>query len=99
LSHVPPEHLGDFLDSVSQAVGIGGHVFIVDEPAGGKMLSGPPQDGMVQDRKLQDGREYKIYKVYYDPKDIQDELERRSFLISRLWKGDYFFYLDSTKTG
>ena len=35
ISHIPPHRLDEFLDKVRDAVRPGGHVFIVDEPAGG----------------------------------------------------------------
>jgi demethylmenaquinone methyltransferase/2-methoxy-6-polyprenyl-1,4-benzoquinol methylase len=97
LSHVPPDKLPTFLDAVSAAVRPGGHVFIMDEPAGGKQLSGPLEDGHYQTRKLQDGRTFRIIKVYYDPHEIGQMLKQRGFGEIEVVKGDYFFHLTAVK--
>jgi ubiquinone/menaquinone biosynthesis C-methylase UbiE len=93
LSHVPPELVEPFLDKMQRAVSRGGYVFIVDEPAGGKQVSGLVQEGMYQQRTLQDGRTFNIVKVYYDPKDIQYRLGQRGFVSKELKVGEYFFHL------
>jgi 2-polyprenyl-3-methyl-5-hydroxy-6-metoxy-1,4-benzoquinol methylase len=97
LSHVPPDKLDTFLDKVKQAVKPGGRVFIIDEPANGKQLSGPNEDGQYQTRTLYDGRTFGIIKVYYDPATIQYELERRGFKHASSTTGEYVFYLSSIK--
>ncbi len=97
LSHVPPERLDAFLDNVARATQIGGQVFIVDEPARGKQLSGTSVDGLYQTRQLHDGRRFKIFKVYYDPALIQAELAHRGFAEFESLPGKGFFYLCGTR--
>ncbi len=99
LCHVPPELLAAFLDKVDRAVRPGGHVFIVDEPAGGRNLSGPSEAGMYQRRTLEDGRAFNIVKVYYDPLTIQGELGKRGFTPGELGVGEYFFHLVNQRQG
>jgi len=99
LSHVPPERLGAFLDNVARATRIGGQVFIVDEPARGKQLSGANTDGLYQTRQIHDGRRFKIVKVYYDPAVIQAELAQRGFSEFESLPGEGFFYLCGTRVG
>jgi 2-polyprenyl-3-methyl-5-hydroxy-6-metoxy-1,4-benzoquinol methylase len=96
LSHVPPELLDPFLDKLPQAVSPGGGIFIVDEPAGGRQVSGPTQGGRYQQRTLQDGRVFHIIKIYYDPQIIQQKLRQRGFTPALLQVGQYFFHLAST---
>ena len=97
LSHVPPNRLAIFLDKVRDSVAPWGFVFIIDEPAGGQMLSGPVNNGMFQERAVQDGRVFNIVKVYYDPLEILKELNQRGF-ITRSWvSGRYFFHLAGQK--
>jgi demethylmenaquinone methyltransferase/2-methoxy-6-polyprenyl-1,4-benzoquinol methylase len=93
LSHVPPDLLAPFLDNASRAVKPGGRLFIVDEPAGGRQLSGPSEAGMYQRRTVEDGREFKIVKVYYDPARIEQHLRERGFEALELMTGEYFFYI------
>lgn len=96
LSHVPPDHLGEFLDKVAGAVRPGGRVFIVDEPAGGSRLSGGTEADR-QTRTLHDGRRFQIVKVYFDPLDIQEQLRQRGFDQFESRVGDYFFYLSGVR--
>jgi ubiquinone/menaquinone biosynthesis C-methylase UbiE len=98
LSHVPPEKLDSFLDSVMNAVKVGGRVFVVDEPHGGQQVSGANEDGMYQSRTLHDGCTFNIVKVYYNPTDIQAALAKRGFDQFTLMKGNFFFYLCGTRT-
>ena len=99
LSHVPRELLGPFLDRVRRAVRPGGRVFIVDEPEGGYQLSGPSEAGMLQHRSVEDGRKFRIVKVYYDPAEIALELQERGFEPSGMMAGGYFFFLNSRRVG
>lgn len=98
LSHVPPEKLDSFLDNVMSAVKVGGRVFIVDEPQGGRQLSGENKAGMYQSRTLHDGRTFNIVKVYYDPDDVQAALTKRGFDHFTSMQGNFFFYLCGTRT-
>jgi demethylmenaquinone methyltransferase/2-methoxy-6-polyprenyl-1,4-benzoquinol methylase len=93
LSHVPRELLSRFLDRVSQATTPGGHALIVDEPAGGRQLTGPARDGMYQTRTVEDGRTFNIVKVYYEPHEIQELLRQRGFVTTNMHVGEYFFHL------
>lgn len=97
LSHVPLERLGNFLEKVTRSVQVGGHLFIVDEPGGSKLLSGSADAESTQTRRLQDGREFRVVKAYYDPEAIRRNLARRGFGTFDLFKGDYFFALGATK--
>ncbi len=97
ISHVPPDRLPDFLDKVLHATRMGGQVFIVDEPSGGRQLSGRNEAGMYQTRQLEDGRSYQIIKVYHDPDVLQRELEARGFRKFSVMRGDCFFSLSATR--
>ncbi|HET7460114.1 MAG TPA: class I SAM-dependent methyltransferase [Longimicrobium sp.] len=77
LSHVPPERFGDFWEMVRGALKPGGRAFFVDSlrtvdsTAKDHVL---PDDDVVLERKLNDGRRFNIYKVFYHPADLAAKL-------------------------
>jgi SAM-dependent methyltransferase len=79
LSHVPPERFDAFWEMVRGALNPGGRVFFVDSlrtelsTASDHVL--PEKDDIIAERKLNDGRRYSIYKVFYDPARLQSSLE------------------------
>lgn len=93
LSHVPPAHLGDFLNKVARATRPGGRVFIVDEPQSDRNISGPNVDGVYQQRTLNDGRSFQIVKVYYDPQEIERHFLGQGFKQDSSVLGSVFFSL------
>ncbi len=98
ISHVPVEYLAAFLQQAAAAVKPGGRIFIADEPAGGKQLSGPLENEHEQTRTLHNGETYRIVKIYHDTDNLQRQLEALGFSDVQLWVGDYFFCLSATKT-
>jgi demethylmenaquinone methyltransferase/2-methoxy-6-polyprenyl-1,4-benzoquinol methylase len=78
LSHVPPERFDAFWAMVREALAPGGRVFFVDSlrtelsTATDHRLSG--EDDVVLERKLNDGRRFHIYKVFYDPAELTARL-------------------------
>ncbi len=96
LSHVPEDHLDRFLGEVTRSVRPGGRVFTIDEPAGGKQVSGP-QENNQQTRELHDGSAFRIVKVYYDPQKISEKLRKLGFSELEIWAGDYYFYMNGMR--
>ena len=72
LSHVPPERFTSFWQRVEAALAPGGRVFLVDSlhdrHSTARDQTLPPPDTAVAKRKLNDGREFEIIKLYYTPK-------------------------------
>jgi SAM-dependent methyltransferase len=97
ISHVPPDRTATFLAEVATAVRPGGRVLIVDEPAGGKQLSGPIEGDNEQKRVLQDGRKYNIVKVYHHPQSLAEQLRRLGFTDLNVNVGNYFFTLNASR--
>ena len=79
LSHVPPEKFEPFWDVVRSSLAPAGRVFFIDSAytqtstAKDHSLEGP--DASTMTRRLNDGREYRIVKVFYDPSALQQRLE------------------------
>jgi len=96
LSHVPPERFAEFWNLVDSCLAPHGRVFFLDSryqetsTAVDHVL--PEPSGTVLQRRLNDGREYRVYKIFYD----RDELTRRlaelgwSFAIEETM--NYFMY-------
>ena len=84
LSHIPCERLETFWETVESALAEGGRVFFVDTmPDQGATARDHPvvdRSGRTQ-RRLNNGSEYEIIKVYYEP----EELER--WLRDMGWRG------------
>lgn len=83
LSHVPPDRFERFWTTVAASLRPGGRVFFVDsllEPSSTATDHVIDGSGIVR-RRLNDGREFEIVKIFYDP----EPLERR---LSQLgWRG------------
>lgn len=72
LSHVPRERLGDFLGLTRRWLRPGGRLAFIDslaDPASGAEDHAEPSDDQAV-RRLADGREYTIVKVYYPPAEL-----------------------------
>lgn len=78
LSHVPPERFAAFWALVRAALAPGGRAFCMDSlytdlsTARDHRLDGP--DATVMTRRLNDGREYQIVKVFYEPEELAARL-------------------------
>lgn len=80
LSHVSRHRLGDFLALVARWLRPGGLFAFLDERAGSADID-PGADlasGMTV-RRLGDGREFRIPKVYYSPDELRDALAGAGF--------------------
>jgi demethylmenaquinone methyltransferase/2-methoxy-6-polyprenyl-1,4-benzoquinol methylase len=78
LSHVPPERFESFWDLVRACLAPGGTVCFVDSrydptsTARDHHLEGDASTTVL--RRLDDGREFRIVKVFYDAKELTDRL-------------------------
>ena len=78
LSHVPPARFAAFWDLVRSALRLGGRAFFVDSlgaetPDEKERCETAPGDHTTA-RRLNDGREFRIVKVFYDPTDLERRL-------------------------
>ena len=102
LSHVPPERLDSFLDKVRRSVQVAGQIFVVDSlfegtsTANNHVLVEKGKNWQI--RRLNDGREFQVVKVFYDPEELAGKLARLGFEVSAQRSGNYFLYVAGTKT-
>lgn len=84
LSHVPPGRFDAFWDAVGQAVAPGGAVVFFDTGQGEAAAEDVLADAVVPsvNRRLEDGREYRVVKVFRDEHDLVDTLTARGWSVS-----------------
>lgn len=100
LSHVPPEKLGDFLKRVSAMLKPDGILFIVDSLRN-KMATANNQNMLesshIHQRILNDGREFQIIKVFYQPDRLQSELALVNISAEVHTTAQFFIYAQGRK--
>lgn len=78
LSHVPLERFANFWKLIDECLAPGGRVFFVDSQHDKTSIATdhqlPDIDAVKQRRRLNDGREFEIYKIYYDAPELQERL-------------------------
>jgi demethylmenaquinone methyltransferase/2-methoxy-6-polyprenyl-1,4-benzoquinol methylase len=96
LSHVPPERFAEFWALVRTCLAPGGRVFFVDsrydQTSTAKDHRLPTPDATVLSRLLNDGREYKIYKVFYEPAKLTVCLKELGWEFDIRQTSHYFIY-------
>jgi demethylmenaquinone methyltransferase/2-methoxy-6-polyprenyl-1,4-benzoquinol methylase len=96
LSHVPPEKFASFWQLVRSCLAPGGRVFFVDSrheqtsTAVDHRL--PEPEATVLRRRLNDGREFQIYKVFYDPANLAERLHELGWHFDIRQTDNYFLY-------
>ena len=96
LSHVPPERFESFWDLVRACLAPGGRVFFVDSlyneasTAVDHRLEGP--GATTVKRRLNDGREFRIVKVFYRPDELADRLADMGWQVEVRATPSYFLY-------
>ena len=99
LSHVPPEKLQPFLRNVRQALKPDGQCFIIDSRRAEKSTAKNQNvyhDGVYQNRTLNDGREFQIVKIYYEPVQLQAALADAGIAATVSITSTYIIYADGT---
>ncbi|MFB6675058.1 class I SAM-dependent methyltransferase [Streptomyces sp. NPDC056390] len=86
LSHVPPTRLLDFWNTVATALAPGGKaVFIDDGPTAAaeeEVLANQPAPAAL--RRLDDGSQYRIVKVFHEVRTLTDDLTALGWSV-RIW--------------
>ncbi|MGH9439257.1 MAG: class I SAM-dependent methyltransferase [Terriglobia bacterium] len=96
LSHVPPERFTEFWLLVHDSLAPGGRVFFIDslyEPtttARDQPLGKPEVVTMM--RRLNDGREYQIIKIFYQPQNLENQLANLGWRVAVNQTSHYFLY-------
>ncbi len=96
LSHVTPDRFEAFWEIVDRALKPGGRVFFMDSQYDSTSTA---KDHRLNEkeaasvlRRLNDGREYRIVKVFYDAEDLSKRLREAGWDCTLETTGSYFFY-------
>jgi SAM-dependent methyltransferase len=96
LSHVPPERFDPFWQLVRSCLAPGGRVFFVDSRRDATSTAIdhrlPEQEATVLRRRLNDGREFQIYKIFYEPGDLRQRLNALGWEFDIRQTEHYFLY-------
>jgi len=92
LSHVPPERFVEFWQNVGRALAPGGRAFFVDSLAYDATGEGRSREGVVERRRLNDGRQFSIVKVIYEPERLGRELADLGWRCEITTSGRFFIY-------
>jgi demethylmenaquinone methyltransferase/2-methoxy-6-polyprenyl-1,4-benzoquinol methylase len=100
LSHVPRERLTDFLELAHRWLKPGGRLAAIDslgDPASGAADHPPPADDRAV-RRLADGREFTIVKVFYQPAELAAALTQAGFADVEVTATGRFFLMVSARS-
>lgn len=96
LSHVPPERFTEFWNLVSRCLAPRGRVFFVDsrhEPSSTAVDHRlPGSEAITLRRRLNDGREFQIYKIFYDDSELEARLSALGWEIKVRTTERYFIH-------
>jgi 2-polyprenyl-3-methyl-5-hydroxy-6-metoxy-1,4-benzoquinol methylase len=95
LSHVPPERFDSFWNLVRAALEPEGQAFFIDsllEQTSSASDHASPDCSGVSRRKLNNGRQFDIVKVFYEPKELQHRLTQQGWRGSVHHTETYFLY-------
>ena len=96
LSHVSRQRLGSFLGIVARWLKPGGTFAFLDERAGTAGVDpGVDPSAGTSVRRLDDGREFRITKVYYAPDELRSALLQAGFATAEIRQTERFFLMGS----
>lgn len=102
LSHVPPDKLDPFLAKVARAARPGGRLFIVDSRRANYSSAADhaayEPESIYHERKLNDGRKFTIYKIFYEPEALREKLAAFGFDADVRTTDNYFIYASGTRS-
>lgn len=96
LSHVPEDRFDAFWATVSRALRPGGRVFFIDSDRSERSTASdhrlPAADDETMVRRLDNGREFRIVKRFYEPSWLERRLAALGFKVAVRRTGEFFIY-------
>jgi demethylmenaquinone methyltransferase/2-methoxy-6-polyprenyl-1,4-benzoquinol methylase len=103
LSHVPEDRFAAFWAMVAAALSPGGAAYLIDSAfdrtSTAKDHTLPGQDSAVVTRKLNDGREFRIVKLFYEPEPLAARLATLGWSAEIKRTASYFIYGTAARRG
>jgi 2-polyprenyl-3-methyl-5-hydroxy-6-metoxy-1,4-benzoquinol methylase len=101
LSHVPDDRFAAFWQNVASALAPGGSAYLIDsafDPTStAKDHTLPHKEAGVVSRKLNDGREYRIVKLFYRPEELAAKLSAIGWRADIRQTEHYFIHGEATR--
>lgn len=100
LSHVPPEKLDNFLQKVARLLKPNGHFFMLDSRRIHESTAVNhqiPDEGVTLQRKLNDGRQFEIVKIFYEIDALQSVLANVGIEAEVAFTDTFFIYAKGQK--
>ncbi len=95
LSHIPPARFNDFWERVDRLLESGGRIFFVDSRLTQESTAkghAPVDDSGLVTRKLNDGREFEIVKIFYLPQELEARLKSIGWTGNVRCTAEFFIY-------
>ena len=103
LSHVPPGRFGSFWSLIGRCLAREGRVFFLDsrhEPTSTAVDHRlPGSEALTLQRRLNDGREFRIYKIFYKGAELETKLKALGWSATVTETERYFIYGQSERKG
>lgn len=100
LSHVPPERFDAFWQLVARCLKPGGRFFFLDSRREGTSTAKdhqlPAQESTTHLRRLNDGREFHVIKVFHQPDELAARLRQSGWQTEIHHTQNYFIYGSGT---
>jgi SAM-dependent methyltransferase len=99
LSHVPPARFNAFWAMVRDALAPGGRVFLIDsrrdDMSSARDHVLPDSEETTHRRRLNDGREFRVVKVFYEPEALSRSLATLGWTARAAITPTYFLYAEA----
>jgi SAM-dependent methyltransferase len=103
LSHVPEDRFGAFWKMVVRALAPRGRVLLIDSQRAPRSKARdhtmPAENSPLEQRRLDDGREFEIVKRYYEPAALAGQLAELGWQCELHSTGEFFIYGTAMPTG
>ncbi len=98
LSHVPRHRLAEFLALARRWLKPGGTFVFIDsraDPQSGAVDQAVSAEAEISERRLADGREFRVVKVFWQPAELEAALLAAGFVTARVATTSRFFLIGS----
>lgn len=99
ISHVPHEAFESFWSMLADALKPGGRVFFFDDSyrTDAELVEGA--ESTIVQRRLRDGRSYRVVKIPYEPHDLEQRLRRLGWDVTVTGTSGPFYWGTATAAG